>query len=459
MKSQQKKFLKNEIITAEITDIHREGNGVAKYGDLVIFTPGVAMGDICRLKIVKVKSGYCFAKCIEVLKPSPERTDPPCPYFGKCGGCQFMNINYREEKRLKNSFVNADFNIREKIGCEVAPILSCEKIYGYRNKARFPVRRDPEGNAIAGFFAPGSHRLIQIDKCLLQNDKLNEIACFIVKKMNRLGIKGYNEDNNDGDIRHIYLRIGEATGEIMVCLVCTSPGFPGLSGLCDDVCSTFPRVSSFCININRKRTNVIMGDETFALKGKETINDTVAGINCEISPAAFYQVNRDGAEKIYAIAGDFLNPDIQDCLLDMYCGAGIIGLSMAKNVNSVTGVEIIPDAVKNAKKNADKNGIYNAKFLCRDASEAANKLKSQGYTPTEVVVDPPRKGCGKDALNAVISLSPQKIAMISCNSATAASDCRFLVENGYSVNKVQPFDMFPRTKHVECIILLTKDSL
>ena len=450
---------KNDIITAEIIDYSSDGNGVARYENMVIFVPYTAVGDLCEIKILKVLSGYSFGKCEKIITPSSDRIAPACPISRQCGGCDFQHINYESEKKAKHNFVKSVFERIAKLDCPVYDTKSCDEAERYRNKAQFPVSSDENGNAVTGFYAQRSHRVIPCEDCLLQPVLLNEIAQYTVKLLNQLKIKAYNEEKRTGIVRHIYLRKAWVTGQVMLCLVCTKSDFKNRDELCKLLKEKFSEITTIVINVNNKNTNVILGEKNYPVLGDGKITDILCGIEIEISPHSFYQVNHDGAQQLYTIAKDSLNLTKDDILLDMYCGTGSIGLSMADKVKQLVGVEIVPQAVENAKINAKKMGYDNARFICADAKEAAKMLLKENFLPTAVVVDPPRKGCDEDTLNAIVSMDVPKISMISCNHATAARDCKYLAEHGYEVKFVQPFDMFPRTKHVECVILLEKKNI
>ncbi|MBE6878447.1 MAG: 23S rRNA (uracil(1939)-C(5))-methyltransferase RlmD [Ruminococcaceae bacterium] len=449
---------KNDIITLEITDISSDGNGVGKYENIAVFVPMTAVGDVCNVKILKVLSSYCFGKVEEIITPSSDRIDSLCPNFTKCGGCDFLHISYEAEKRAKTNFVKNCFERIGKINTPVNDALSCDKIHRYRNKAQFPVRKDENSKAVTGFFAQRSHRIIPCNNCLLQPELLNEIAEYIVNRLNQLGIKAYDEEKLTGLIRHIYLRYGEVSDQLMVCLVSTKKKVWNIDILVKDLVEKYPAVKTVVLNINDKNTNVILGEENVVLYGDGNISDVLCGVKITLSPHSFYQVNREGAQQLYTVAKNALNLTKDDILLDLYCGAGTIGLSMANEVKTLVGVEIIPEAIENAKENAKQNGIDNARFICSDAGQAAQLLVKEGFRPTAVVLDPARKGCDENTLNAVLEMTPSRIAMISCNPSTAARDCKYLAEHGYNVDFIQPFDMFPRTKHCECVVKLTKNN-
>jgi 23S rRNA (uracil1939-C5)-methyltransferase len=446
---------KNMIVTAQIQDYTSDGNGVAKYDNVVIFVPNTVVGDICDIKITKVLSGYCFGICEKIITPSPDRIIPVCPISKKCGGCNFQHINYTAEKSAKRKFTQDAFNKIGKFNIEVSPIKSCDEPYRYRNKARFPLSRDKSGKAVFGFFARRSHNIIPCEDCVLQPKVFSDISKHVVGFINKYKIPIYPVDE-DGIVRHILLRISHRTKEIMLCIVCKNENLPYKKELTESLVENFPKITTVVLNINKKDTNVILGDKNIILYGSGKITDTLCGVKLEISPASFYQVNHDGAENLYKIAKNALALKKSDILLDLYCGTGAIGLSMADSVQKLIGVEIIPRAVADAIQNAKAMKISNAEFICADAGKASEFLLKNNFSPSAIVLDPPRKGCDESTLNAIIKMSPEKIAMISCNVATAARDCKFLCENGYKLNSVQPFDMFPRTKHVECVALMSR---
>ncbi len=444
---------KNDIITAEIVDISSDGNGVARYENLAIFVPKTAIGDICKIKIAKVLSSYAFGILDEIITPSKDRVYFGCHLFKTCGGCDFFHINYDAEKLAKHNIVSSAFLRIAKSDCKINKTQTSEDYLRYRNKSQFPVSIDENGKAYAGFYAKRSHRVIPCKDCLLQPKKINDIVNFVIDKMNDFKIKGYDETMQKGDIRHIYTRFGTASNEIMLCLVATKKDIKNLDILVNSITDNFKEIKTIVLNINSKNTNVILGEKSYNLFGDGFITDTLCDIKLDLSPKSFYQVNHDGAQKLYNISKESLDLTKDDILLDMYCGAGGIGLSMASKVKQLVGVEIVDVAVKNAIQNAKNNNITNARFICSDAKDAAKQLLEENFLPTAVVLDPPRKGCDKDTLDAIISMKPNKISMISCNPATAARDALYLTENGYKICEVTPFDLFPRTKHVECVAL------
>lgn len=444
---------KNEIIEIEITDITSEGNGVGRHEGMAVFVPQTAVGDVIECKIVKVLKSYAYGIVSKILKPSPDRIEPDCPLFPKCGGCSFRHLSYEAELRAKEKFVRDAFTRIGKINCEFEPILGCENPDGYRNKAQYPVS-ESEGEMICGFYAKRSHRIIGGTKCRLLPEEFGSIVESILEFCRKSNISAYNEVSGKGILRHIYLRKAPATGEVMVCLVVTKNC--NFTGLAEKLTTEFTEIKSIVINVNPDNTNVILGKKTQVIWGAEKITDIMCGNVISIAPEAFYQINSPQAERLYGIAEEYAELKGTENLLDLYCGAGTIGLSMAEKVKKLTGVEIVPQAVENAKKNAENSGIDNAEFICADAGKAAESLMQCGECPDVVIMDPPRKGCDKLTLDSVVKMNPTKIIMISCNPSTAARDCAYLSENGYVPVRIRAVDLFPRTGHVECVVLLSQ---
>jgi len=447
---------KNQIVQLTITDITAEGNGVGRYDNTVIFVPMTAIGDIINCKIVKVLKSYCFGIIDSFIVHSNDRVTPDCEVFSKCGGCTFRHINYDAELKLKEKWVSDVFQRIGNISTEVLPIIPCDDRDHYRNKAQYPVGIDKDGKAICGFYAKRSHRIIQYTECSLQPKLFSNIVDFIINYVNTSNITPYDETSNKGDLRHIYIRQGYHSKEVMVCLVCTSNISKKLKPLTALLLDHFKEISSIILNINSKNTNVILADKNITLYGNGYISDTMCGNKIDLSPMAFYQVNTHQAETLYSIAKEFAQVSKDDILLDLYCGTGTIGLSMAKDVKNLIGVDIVPQSIENAKANANQNGIYNTKFFCGDAGEIASQLAKDGLSPDIITVDPARKGCDGLAINTIVSMNPKRIVMISCNPATASRDCKEFENLGYKVIKVQPVDMFPCTAHVECVVLMSR---
>lgn len=448
---------KNKIYTAEITGLTSEGSGVCRIEDMAVFVPETAVGDTAEIKIVKVLSHYAFGIPNKIITPSPDRELRECPVYKKCGGCVFRHISYEAECRAKNDVVKNAFTRIGGLSPVFDDFIPAGNPERYRNKAQYPLAVS-EGKAVCGFYAPRSHRVIPVTDCPLQPEIFSKILEFILEYVNSRKISVYDEKTGTGILRHIYIRKGFHSDEVMVCIVARKNISRQLSALCREITEKFPDIKSIVLNINPEKTNVILGSECITLCGSGCIYDKMCGNDIEISPLSFYQINTPQAEKLYRKALEYAGPDGSEIIADLYCGAGTIGLSMAEHAKKIIGIEIIPEAVQNAKKNAEKNNISNAEFHCGDAGKIFSNLNKNGCTPDIIIVDPPRKGCSEDTLETIISASPEKIVMISCNPATAARDVKILSENGYSVDRVCGADLFPATKHVECVVLMSLNN-
>lgn len=446
---------KNQFYEAEITDITAEGNGVCKINGFAVFVPDTAPGDIIKLKIVKVLKNYAFGIINEIILPSPFRIDSDCNVSGKCGGCIFRHISYEEECRIKDNIVKNAFRRIGGLDPEFDSFIASDKISRYRNKAQFPLA-EIDGQAVCGFYAPRSHRVIPVHDCALQPEIFSKITACILDYINSHKISVYNEASNSGIMRHIYLRKGEHSGEIMVCFVVRKNISRELMPLCHRLQEKFSDIKSLVMNINPDKTNVILGKTCITLAGNNCIKDKMCGNLISVSPLSFYQVNTIQAERLYNKAREYVQPDSCLCIADLFCGAGTIGLSMADSNAHIIGIEIVSQAVENAIENARNNNILNADFYCGDAGDVFSELNISGISPDVVLIDPPRKGCSPDTLNVIANSAPRKIVMISCNPATAARDAKWLCNHGFSINKVCGADLFPRTGHVECVVLMSR---
>lgn len=447
---------KNDIVRLEITGITNEGNGVGRYEGMAVFVPCTAVGDVISCRIVKALKSYAYGRAEEVLTPSPDRTENDCPSFPRCGGCVFRHITYGAELAAKDGFVRDAFRRIGGIAPEFLPICGSEKTAGYRNKLQMPLSRDRDGRIFCGFFSERSHNVVPVTECALQPKEFSQIVSYVISEAERLRISVYNELKHEGVLRHVYLRRGHYSGEVCLCLVAKRK-VPEFTALAKNAMKRFPQIRGVVLDINREKTNVILGSEEITLCGSAEITDTMCGNDVVISPRSFYQVNTPAAESLYRQAAEFAEPKGK-LVLDLYCGAGTIGLSMAGEAQRVIGAEIVPEAVENAVENARRNGIQNAEFICADAGQAAALLAEEGLTPDVIVLDPPRKGCDEAALSACVRMAPQRIVMISCNAATAARDCRWLADNGYRADRARAFDLFPRTSHVECVVCLVREA-
>lgn len=447
---------KNMNITLEITGTTHDGSGVGRYGDFVVFVPACAEGDLVTAHILSVKKKLAYAKLVEVQKPSPARIKPNCPVFSKCGGCAFRHITYNEELRVKHRRV-ADA-IKKIGGLPIAPeeILGSENIDGYRNKAQYPVGYSQNGEIAAGFFAPHSHRIVDCPECALQPLPFAGIVRVVLDWMRACAVTPYDEQTGNGLLRHIFIRRAQATGQTVVCLVINGNAVPEKNKLITGLTSESPEITGIVLNINKARTNVILGEKCVTIYGSDRITDILGDVKFEISPLSFYQINAVQAKRLYDIAGDFAGLDGSETLLDLYCGAGTIGLYLARRVKSVIGVEVVSEAVDDARRNATLNGITNARFICADAGQAAKKLNEEHCRPDIVVLDPPRKGCDALTIDAVVKMAPKRVVYVSCDPATLARDLKIFTEKGYVCERVKPVDMFPRTPHVECVALMSR---
>ena len=449
---------KNETVRLTVTGITNEGNGVGRAEDIAVFVPMTAVGDVIDCKIVKVNKTYCYGIIDRLITPSPQRTEPDCPVYSKCGGCTFRHFGYEVELRVKQAAVEASFERIGKLTLDYEPILGCDRTDRYRNKAQYPIA-EQEGKAVCGFYSRRSHRVVPFTGCLLQPEVFKEILDDCLEYTNKNRIPAYDELSGRGLFRHIYLRRGEHTGQIMLCLVVTDiAGGRIFKPLAQSLTEKYPDIRSVVLNENRTLGNVILGQKLVTLAGSDTIEDIMCGNRITLSPLSFYQVNTLQAEKLYGIAADYAGLTGSELLLDLYCGAGTIGLSMASKVGKLIGVEVNPSSIENAKANAAANGIGNAEFICGDAGKIAELLYERGERPDVIVADPARKGCTRDTLEYMTKMSPERIVMISCDHATAARDCAILASLGYKPEKCRAVDMFPRSSHCEVIVLMTRDE-
>ncbi len=447
---------KNDIIEAEIVAMSSDGNGIAKIDNFVVFVPYSAVGDKLKLRIVKVQKSFGFGKIEKIIEPAITRIAPDCPVYQKCGGCAFRHITYEQELVHKAEFVRDTLHRIGGLSLELDPIVASPLENGYRNKAQYPVRLQ-DGKVLAGFFAKRSHRVIPCADCALQPAFFKDIIEYTQTFAEQKNISIYDEKTGKGLLRHIYIRYGEVSGQIMVCLVINGYELPHAQRYIDGLLELYPQITSIVLNVNTRRDNVILGERCITLYGSDTIEDTLCDVSFKLSPLSFYQVNRQAAQQLYRLAADMADLKGDELLVDLYCGAGTIGLSMAGKVRQLIGVEIIPDAVTNARENAKNCGIDNARFICADAGEAAQTLASEGLQPDVIVVDPPRKGCSPDVLTAIHTMSPKKLVYISCNVASLARDCKELEQLGYHAVRAVPVDLFPRTNHIETAMLMVRE--
>ncbi len=454
---------KNQVIPLKITGMTAEGSGVGRYisdGDergLAVFVPFTAVGDLINCHIVKVNPTHAYGRVEEILEPSSNRIEleGDCSTFGRCGGCVWRHTSYEAELDYKWQRVADALKRIGGLDILPQPIVGADNPDAYRNKAQYPVIPG-EHRLMIGFYAPRSHRVVEQHHCLLQPLLFGDIVDLISRWAKKAGVTAYDEATQKGLLRHIYIRQAEVTGEVMVGLVCTSGKVPQIDTLVELLKEKVAGLASVMVNINREKTNVILGVNEFVVWGKDYITDELCGLRFRLSMRSFYQVNRRQAEKLYTLAAEAAGLTGSETVFDLYCGTGSIGLTMAKKAGQVIGVEIIEQSVEDARRNAAENDIDNARFICSDAAKAAEMLKSEGVNPDIVVLDPPRKGCDAELINTIAEMSPKRVVYISCDPATLARDLKRFDELGYKTQSVVPVDMFPRTAHVETVCLLSK---
>lgn len=441
---------KNDIYETEITSYTAEGYGVCRVNGMPVFVPYTARGDKLTVRILKVHKTYAYGKIEEMISPSGFRKTPQCGVFGKCGGCDIMHLSYEEQLRFKYDKVENAVRRIGKSEAEILPVIPAEIPFGYRNKTQVPLAKSDK--VYSGFFSKNSHRVIPFEKCFVQKDFSSRLTALVTDFLNEFDISIYDETSGGGLVRHIYIREGKY--ETMLILVINGNEIPHCGILSERLKNA--GVTSFLLNINKKNTNIVMGQQTKTIFGKNYITDEMCGLKFEISPESFYQINTPQAEKLYKYAVEYADIKDTDTVFDLYCGAGTISLYAAKYAKKVYGIEIVERAVKNAERNAALNGIENAEFLCGDAAEITEKLLNNGIFPSCVIVDPPRKGCDNALLNLLLKINSSKISYVSCNPATLARDINFLESNGYKCVKIQPVDMFVQSHHVECVVLMSR---
>ena len=466
---------KNDIVRLTISDIGTDGEGIGKVDGYTLFVKDAVIGDTITARVIKLKKNYGYGRLMEVIEPSKDRVEPVCPVARQCGGCQIQQMSYDAQLDFKRKLVEG--NLRRIGGfpdINVLPVIGMDEPYHYRNKAQYPVGRDKDGNVVIGFYAGRTHCIIDNQDCAIGARENVKILTAIRDYINENKVSVYDENTGNGAVRHILIRKGFHTGQVMVCIVVNGESLPqedklvakltGLelwenetNGKLDSVKEkVVPYISSVMININRENTNVILGDRCRTLWGKDYIEDSINGITFQISPLSFYQVNPVQTEKLYGKALEFAGLTGNEVVWDMYCGIGTISLIMATRAKKVYGVEIVPAAIENAKNNARINGLDNAEFYVGKSEEIAPELAEQGAVPDVIVVDPPRKGCDEALLDTIVKMQPERVVYVSCDSATLARDLKYLAARGYEVKTVQPVDQFCHTVHVETVCLLSK---
>ena len=470
-------MVKNQIVTITIEDIGNDGEGIGRYEGYTLFVKGALPGDVAKVKVLKAKKTYGYAKVEELVLPSPDRVAPKCPVAGRCGGCQLQHLSYERQlaykaDKVKNCLLRIGGIPEEKLLAITEPIIGMEEPFYYRNKAQYPVGTDKEGNPVMGFYAGHSHNIIDCTDCAIQ-EPVNAVILPVIKRfMQEKNISAYNEETGKGLLRHVLTRVGFHTKEVMVCLIINGRKLPGAEELARRVAEVVAGftgadgkggyvLKSFCLNVNTERTNVILGQELLPVYGDNYITDYIGSIKYQISPLSFYQVNPKQTVKLYEKALEYAELSGKEVVWDLYCGIGTISLFLAQKAKQVYGVEIIPQAIDDAKVNSKLNNLNNAEFFvgAAEAVMPAKYKESGGTMKADVIcVDPPRKGCEESLLDTVVAMEPKRIVYVSCDPATLARDVKYLGEKGYELQKVCPVDQFGHTGHVETVACLQREE-
>lgn len=472
---------KNDSIELKIEDMGVDGEGIGKYEGMTFFVKDAVIGDTIRAGITKLKKNYGYARVQEILEPSPYRVQPECPLYARCGGCQIQAMDYRQQlcykqKKVRGNLIRIGGFAPELIDSVMEEIVGMEQPYRYRNKAQFPIGADRDGMPVAGFYAARTHNIIPVEDCKLGVTQNEQILGVVLSYMRENGVRSYDETTGRGLVRHVLIRYGFTSKELMVCLVINRETLPQEKKLVDALCK-IEGMTSISVNINRKNTNVILGEETRTVWGSDYITDQVHLRDCDhdfaltdtaiayhISPQSFYQVNPVQTEKLYSLALSYAGLTGRETVWDLYCGIGTISLFLAQKAGKVYGVEIVPQAIEDARSNAALNGITNASFFVGKAEEVlpefyekeSRKPDADMLHPDVIVVDPPRKGCDEKCLETMLRMKPERIVYVSCDPATLARDLKILCGGGYELRKVRPVDQFGHTTHVETVVLLSK---
>ena len=476
--SQVKRMKKNDLFSLKITDMGVDGEGIGKYDGMTFFVKDALIGDEIRARATKLKKHYGYARVEKIITPSPYRVEPQCPLHRCCGGCQIQALSYEEQLAFKENKVRSNLQriggfSKEELEQVCLPIVGMEHPFRYRNKAQFPVGLDKEGKLVTGFYAARTHAIIPVEDCLLGVEENKDVLMAVKEWMLLKQIPAYDETTGTGLVRHILIRYGFTTEEVMVCLIINGDRLPEKEALIEQL-SVLPGMTSISYNVNTERTNVILGKHTECIWGMPYITDYIhlrntgdfsvedTAIAYHISPQSFYQVNPVQTEKLYSTALEYAGLTGEESVWDLYCGIGTISLFLSQKARQVYGVEIVPQAIEDAKNNAALNGITNAQFYVGKAEEVlpafynSNNLDAGMRHPDVIVVDPPRKGCDEQCLSTMLAMRPERIVYVSCDSATLARDLRILVDGGYELQKVRAFDQFAHTGHVETVVLLSK---
>ena len=447
---------KNQIYETVITDYTTEGQGIAHIDGITVFIPNAIAGERVRIRIETVRKTWAAGKITEILEKSPHRVNRECEVAKLCGGCDFWHMDYEEETRLKAERVRTCLNRMAGENLEEMPILAAPDCHGYRNKAQYPVS-SKKGRVYAGFFRAGTHDVVENSRCRILPPETDRVKDAVIDYANQYRVTAYDEINHKGLLRHIYVRRGAVSGQILVCLVINGRSIPKAHELVTRL-RKIPGFTTLVLSVNTKKGNAVLGDEFLTIYGPGYIEDTLCGLTFRLSPRSFYQVNHHQAQRLYEAAIRQAQITKEDTVLDLYCGVGTITLAMASAAGKVIGVEVIPQAVEDARDNAKRNGIENAEFFCGDAGQAALELGRKGVKADVVVVDPPRKGLNADTIEALARFAPRRIVYVSCDPATLARDVALLKQRGYGLKNALAADLFPRCSHVESIVTLIREA-
>ena len=448
---------KNASLTLEITGYTAEGMGVARWEGRVVFIPGTILGERWEVQLLKVKTNVAWGRAVRLLAPSPERVELDCPLAGRCGGCQYRHMTYEEELRAKRQRVQDALTRVGGVSLELPQVLGAETPLRYRNKVQFPVAQEKRGLAV-GYYRSRSHDVLDVDDCLLQPETVTTLRRAFKGWMERYRVPAYDEGTCQGLIRHLYVRTNQA-GEALCCVVANGTRLPHAPELVQSLRQAAPALAGLVLNTNTKDTNVILGPNYRTIWGRDFLEERLCGMTFRLSVPSFFQINRAQTERLYAQALEFAGLTGQETVLDLYCGIGTISLALAQRAGQVIGTEIVPEAVQDAQANAARNQVDNARFLCGDAGEAAFQLAAEGVRPQVICVDPPRKGLAPEVPEILASMAPERIVYVSCDPATLARDVKRFGELGYPAVKAQAVDLFPRTAHVETVVLLSKGEI
>ena len=443
---------KNAVQAAEISGYTAEGMGIARWDGRVVFVPGTIRGEIWEIQLLKVKANVAWGRGVKLLSPSPERVEPDCPLAGRCGGCQYRHMTYAEELRAKRQRVLDALARVGGVSLDLPPVLGAENPLRYRNKVQFPVAQERRGLAV-GYYRGRSHDVLDVEDCLLQPEKVSDVRKAFKGWMARFRVPAYEEESGTGLIRHLYVRTNRA-GEILCCIAANGKRIPHAPELVEALRQAAPALAGVVLNINTRDTNVILGPDYRTIWGRDYLEETLCGLTFRLSVPSFFQINRAQTERLYEKALEYAALTGKETVLDLYCGIGTISLALAQRAGQVVGAEIVPEAIADAKANAQRNGVTNVRFLCGDAGQAAFQLAAEGIRPEVICVDPPRKGLAPEVPEVLASMSPDRIVYVSCDPATLARDVKRFSALGYQVRSAQAVDLFPRTQHVETVVLL-----